>query len=656
MKKVLSIILAAAIIVCQLTIVFSVLPVKARASSLNLNCGYNATWDLDSNGVLTISGTGDMYDFTTIAIHYEKPWSLFLSEITSVVIEEGITDIGRGAFAGCSNLKSIHLPASLETINQSAFYSARNLETITVAEGSKLMCIEDTTLLNTKWYANQPDGQPIYIGRTLYKYKTSSSTPFSLNVADGTYAIADKAFYNCALTGITFPDSLASIGSDAFTGTDWLSAQPQGAIYAGKVFLKYNGTIPVSQSDYVIKNGTLGIAANAFADSSRVMTVSIPQSVINIGNSAFSGCSNLEKIEFAENSSLRYAGNEVFKGCSALASVNLPEKLESIGEKAFNKSGITALDLGKNVKSIGYRFAYESSLTEISVSEENLHYSADSNGILYNKDKSLLITAPTKAVLAEYTVNENCKEIMSYAFAGVNVKKVTLNDGLEIIGDRVFEYCHIGSTSIPDSVKKIGACLFFYSGLTNITLGKGIDTLPESTFALTGIREVYVPSNIKIIEKGAFINCFYLRKVTILKPVKEIGSSVFEGCDYVNVYCYKNSTAYNYAVDNSISYVLLDGTVDSAEIKASLQSAAAIDRSLYTPESLADLDKAVNAVNLNAEGLTQEQVNQWKSAIDEAIKNLEYKTADYSAIDSLSEKTDGIDRSLYTPESLADLD
>lgn len=657
LKKIVSVILAAIIMILPLTAGMSALsPTAFAATNQDFKCGYNATWDLDGDGVLTISGTGDMYDFVTVAIHHEKPWGLFSDEIYSIVIGEGITDIGRGAFSGCTNLKNVYLPASLESINEYAFYSCKNIESITVADDSVLMHIEDSSLTNTRWYTNQPDNNPVYLGRTLYKYKTSSSEPFSVAVRNGTYAISDKAFYNCSLTDISFPDSLASVGKDAFTGTEWLNGQPQGAVYAGNVFLKYNGSIPVSQSDLVLKDGTLGIAANAFVNSSRVIAVSVPQSVINIGSCAFSGCSNLGKVEFSENSNLRYIGDEAFRSCSDLTEMILPEKLESIGENVFTASGLSSLALHENVKSIGYRFAYESSLTRITVSEENMYYSSDSSGVLYNKDKSLLICAPSKAVIAEYTIDKNCKEIMSYAFSRVNVRKVAFNDALEIIGDRVFEYCYISSASIPDSVKKIGSCLFFSSRLTSIQLGSGIDTIPESAFALTGITEVTVPYGVKIIEKGAFINCFYLQKATLSKSVEEIGTNVFTGCSYLKVYCYKNSTAYKYAVDNSIPYILLDGTIDSNEIKNLILQAEGIDRSLYTTDSLAKLDDAINTVNLNAENLTQEKVNAWSAAIEKAIEELVYTDADYAEIDALREKTNSIDRTLYTAESLAELD
>ena len=89
--------------------------------------GDNLTWSLSSNGTLTINGTGEM--------GYQTPWMSYRDSIKSLVVEEGVTTVGRSAFSGCNQLTSATLPTSLTEIGQSAFLGCFNLEKI---------CLPDT--------------------------------------------------------------------------------------------------------------------------------------------------------------------------------------------------------------------------------------------------------------------------------------------------------------------------------------------------------------------------------------------------------------------------------------------------------------------------------------------------------------------------------
>ena len=95
-------------------------------------CGKNLTWVLDDEGTLTISGTGEMWDFEEYA---EIPWRDFCTEISSVEVESGVTSIGDRAFSDFYVLRSMELPDTLRTIGTHAFESCTDLETITIPEG-----------------------------------------------------------------------------------------------------------------------------------------------------------------------------------------------------------------------------------------------------------------------------------------------------------------------------------------------------------------------------------------------------------------------------------------------------------------------------------------------------------------------------------------
>lgn len=177
-------------------------------------CGDNATWEYDSNGTLTISGTGDMYDFGS---GHTGPWKEYRDRITTVVIEDGITSIGSGAFYNCRSVTSvtipdsvtsigidafngdeqlteINIPASVTTIDKYAFFDCKAMKTVTFAEGSKLTAIGETAF-------------------------ASCGSLTEITIPEGVETIGKKAFAYCSdLTSVTIPSTVTLIDDNAFVG------------------------------------------------------------------------------------------------------------------------------------------------------------------------------------------------------------------------------------------------------------------------------------------------------------------------------------------------------------------------------------------------------------------------------------------------------
>ncbi len=153
------------------------------------SCGDNCTWDLE-DGVLTISGTGDMdnfFDYDNNKLN--QPWKDQIDSITSVQVSNGITSIGPQSFRGATNLTSITIPDSVTSIGTSAFFGATSLTSINIPEGV------------------------LSIGKAAFR-KTSLT---SINIPDSVTSIEHLAFANTtSLTSITIPDSVTSIGYAAF--------------------------------------------------------------------------------------------------------------------------------------------------------------------------------------------------------------------------------------------------------------------------------------------------------------------------------------------------------------------------------------------------------------------------------------------------------
>ena len=112
-----------------LCMLLTLLPVNALAAETvsSGSCGSNLTWELDSDGTLTISGTGEMN-------YYNTPWESNRSEIKKVILKNGVTSIGDYAFRDCSNMTSVTIPKGVKSIGSRAFYNCSRLTSVTIPD------------------------------------------------------------------------------------------------------------------------------------------------------------------------------------------------------------------------------------------------------------------------------------------------------------------------------------------------------------------------------------------------------------------------------------------------------------------------------------------------------------------------------------------
>jgi hypothetical protein len=154
----------------------------------------------------------------------------------------------------------------------------------------------------------------------------------SIGLPGGLVSICDGAFKGCSsLSGIEIPNSVISVGTEAFDGTGWLAGKPDGMVYAANVAYCYKGTVP---SSITIENGTKGIASSAFKGKTALKTVNIPEGVQVIGESAFAG-SGLTSATIP--STVHYINDSCFEDCSALETLTLKGDIEKFGIYALRK-------------------------------------------------------------------------------------------------------------------------------------------------------------------------------------------------------------------------------------------------------------------------------------------------------------------------------
>ena len=548
--------------------------VELEAPGINGTCGDNATWSL-VDGVLTISGTGAMYDYTT---NSSAPWYDYIDEITSVVIESGITSVGDYAFYSYSGLTSIEIPNSVTSIGDNAFFSCSGLTSIEIpnsvtsvgdwafADCTGLTSIEIPNSVtrigeHTFVYCDGLTSIVVKEGNTVYDSRNNCNAVIETAtntlvtgckntiIPDGITSIGNYAFSGCdGLTSIEIPNSVTSIGDGAFGDCEGLTSIeiPNSVTSIGDRAFAYCDSL----TSIVIPNSVTSIGDFAFDDCDGLTSIEIPNSVTSIGDCAFQHCSSLESITISEN--VTSIGSGAFYYCSSLTSITIPNSVTSIGEYAFNGcsslTSVTSLipfenlfaidsnvfkDVDKNACTLyvpaGAKetYAATSGWNEFTNIVELVNPACGDNATWSLVDGVLTISGT--GAMYDYTTDSPAP----WDSQKSEITSVVIEDGITSLGNYAFRGCsNLASASIPVSTTRLGMYLFAdCPALKGITIPKNVKSVGNCVFEnCSGLASITIPNGITTIGYNAFYGCTSLASVTLPKSITTIGTSAFRGC------------------------------------------------------------------------------------------------------------------------------
>ena len=371
--------------------------------------GDNLKWSF-KDGVFIVSGTGEIPAYFSRKLQKQGN-EFYADRVKEIVVEEGIDQIAKSAFEGCSWTKKVTLPEGIKVIGDEAFSTVYRLTEINLPDG--LETIGDKAFYYNSLKKVQIPESVSSIGKEAFSENAALE---EINIPRKITKLNDKTFFRCrSLTKIDFPSNLESIGNRAFSGC-------------------------VNLQEIKIPEKVSVIGVGAFSYCQKIKDIRWPDKIKTINDRMFEGCEHLEKIHMPED--LETIGDAVFEDCVNIEEMKVPQTVKSIGEYAF--AGCTKL---QNIELPDRLKVLESHIFNGCTSLEEFQFSKAIQNIKEDAFKDC-----TK--LKYLVIPDSVTQIGEEAFQGCKgLEYIKLSRNIEVLRDQTFMNCEsLTSIEIPSGV------------------------------------------------------------------------------------------------------------------------------------------------------------------------------------------------------------
>lgn len=454
------------------------------------------------------------------------------TEITSIVLPKGCTDIKAGSFQNCTALKSVTLPSDLTVLNRLTFSGCSALEAISIPAGVtalnngqiggctslKKIVLEESEAeiafsidaFGTQDALGEVPVAEVEIYRPV-SAETPAKAPFrgektlaKVTLGGKLASLSASYFENCtALTAIEIPSTITELGTSVFRNTGITSVNIPGTIVS---IPETSFAACPALATVTLNEGTTAIRANAF-NGSAVTSIALPSTLETIGVSALAGCQLQGDIVLP--AAVRSISDGAFVGNAGITSVSFPAAMTSLGEGVFNGcAGISTFTI--DAANTTYKVKANNALTTIDGTKVLAYPAANANTSVVDAEVTTLGAYAFNGAknLTEITL-DNCNNFGDYSLANSGILSAKLRG---TVGRYVLQGC----TSLKnveltiDPVKKeiphgvVSGC----TSLETFTTSDNILVLKQEAFAgCSSLKEINLGNLLCIMEADAFANC-----------------------------------------------------------------------------------------------------------------------------------------------------
>lgn len=477
-----------------------------------------------------------------------------------LTIAEGTKTMGLTSVYRNNNIAKIVFPSTMTSIQRKytgntyfCIQSCSNLAEVEVAEGNTNMYAEDNVV-----FANDENKTLLYFPLARVNEKNSEGKSF-YTVPDGVKAIADyacygarfqilglnqvetigeQAFYGCNnLIGVSLSQNMSVISDGALRSANIQNFYMDGELTGGSdYFFVQDGVIFSADKSVLIQfpSGRTGayeipagttteIGGYAFADN-KLTDITIPESVTKIDRYAFANTTRIKSLVLPEG--VTSIGEGLLKGSSGFEEITLPSTLEVISNEAFHScTNLRTINFAEGLKEIGVNAFYNCPFTELTL-PKSLKTIYNSAFLSCKNLEKVTFVDNSEMTTIRNNIFKDCNSLKEVDFGA--------NSSLTTIGTGAFaDLPALEKVTIPASVTTIGARAFANTpSLTTVIFEEGSQQkiIGAGSFAECGLRSFEIPDAVTTIEREAFRNCNVLEEITLSTNISSISAEAFKFC------------------------------------------------------------------------------------------------------------------------------